>query len=140
MSMRARSRARRQGPKANIDMNSLIDLTFLLLVVFIVTLPTLEQSVPIVLPTDKVEEKKDDKQEKPLFVTVDSKGNPFIGEVPTTMDDLKTIVQKGVANDPENYAVVIRGDERASYGDIYKVFRIARESNVKKLALVSKEN
>jgi len=139
--MRSRSRARRQGLKANIDMNSLIDLTFLLLVVFIVTLPTLEQSVPILLPTDKVEEPKDEKkQEKPLFVTVDAQGKTFVGEVPTTLDDLKAIVQKGVADNPEEYAVVIRGDVRGSYGDVYEVFKIARECNVRKLALVSKEN
>jgi len=140
MSMRSRSRARRQGMKANIDMNSLIDLTFLLLVVFIVTLPTLEQSVPILLPTDKVEEKKDEKKDKPLFVTVDAQGKAFVGEVPTTLEDLKAIVQKGVTDSPEEYAVVIRGDVRASYGDIYEVFKIAKDCNVKKLALVSKEN
>ena len=62
MSLRRRNHARREGAKANIDMNSLIDLTFLLLVVFIVTLPTLEQSVHIVLPVGKTESRKDDKQ------------------------------------------------------------------------------
>ena len=61
MSMRSRSRARREKAKANIDMNSLIDLTFLLLVVFIVTLPTLEQSVHIVLPTGKTSKAQEDK-------------------------------------------------------------------------------
>ena len=40
-----RRRRRVERPKAQIDMNSLIDLTFLLLVTFIVTLPALEQGV-----------------------------------------------------------------------------------------------
>ena len=62
MSVRRRSRARREGTRANIDMNSLIDLTFLLLVVFIVTLPTLEQTVHIVLPVGKTESQKEDKK------------------------------------------------------------------------------
>ena len=54
MSLRLRNRRRRaQRPGANIDMNSLIDLTFLLLVTFIVTLPALEQGVSIILPQAK---------------------------------------------------------------------------------------
>jgi len=126
--------------KANIDMNSLIDLTFLLLVVFIVTLPTLEQSVPILLPTDKVEEKKEERKEKPVFVTVDQDGKPYIGDAPTTLDDLKAFVQKRVAEDPENFTIVVRGDVRGSYEDVYEVFKIAKDCNVKHLALVSKEH
>ena len=54
------SRRRRHGrgdrPKAAIDMNSLIDLTFLLLVTFIVTLPALEQGISIMLPQAKTEQ------------------------------------------------------------------------------------
>jgi len=140
MSMRSRSRARRQGMKANIDMNSLIDLTFLLLVVFIVTLPTLEQSVPILLPTDKVEEKKEKDPPKPVYVTVDSQGKPYIGDAPTTLDALKEFVKAKVAENPDNFTIVVRGDVRSSYGDVYEVFKIAKDCNVKHLALVSKEN
>jgi len=126
--------------KANIDMNSLIDLTFLLLVVFIVTLPTLEQTVPILLPTDKVEEKKEERKEKPLFITVDQGGKPYIGDAPTTLDDLKDFVTKKVAENPEDFTIVVRGDVRSSYGDVYEVFKIAKDCNVRHLALVSKEN
>ena len=51
-----RRRRRVERPKAQIDMNSLIDLTFLLLVTFIVTLPALEQGVSILLPQAKTDE------------------------------------------------------------------------------------
>ena len=54
MSRRGRSR-RASGAKANIDMNSLIDLTFLLLVTFMVTIPALEQGVSILLPRAKTD-------------------------------------------------------------------------------------
>ena len=97
---------------AAIDMNSLIDLTFLLLVVFIVTLPTLEQSIHVLLP---------------------------VGEAPTTLDDLKTSLAKAVVDNPE-LSVLVRGDVRVGYGDVYEVVKIAKECNVKHLGLVSKEN
>lgn len=139
MSLRRRNRARREGAKASIDMNSLIDLTFLLLVVFIVTLPTLEQSVKIVLPVGKTESQKDDKQPKNFSVSVDKTGKIFLGEEPVTQDILKERLARAIADDPEAN-VLIRGDVGAEYGEIYAIVKIAKDCNVKHLGLVSKEH
>ena len=139
MSLRRRNHARREGAKANIDMNSLIDLTFLLLVVFIVTLPTLEQSVHIVLPVGKTESQKDDKQPKNFSVSIDKQGKIFLGEEPVTQDILKERLTKAVREDPESN-VLIRGDVGAAYGDVYSIVKIAKDCNVKHLGLVSKEH
>ena len=136
--MRRRARARREGSKAEINMNSLIDLTFILLVVFIVTLPTLEQSIHVLLPVGKTEKAQNDKK-KNFSVTVDSTGKLVLGETPVTMDDLKARLSQAVAEDPE-VSVVIRGDVRVGYGDVYEVVKTAKNCNVKHLGLVSKEN
>lgn len=138
MSMRSRRRVRRETGEAKIDMNSLIDLTFLLLVVFIVTLPTLEQSVHIVLPTGKTNKAQDDKK-KTASISIDKFGKIFIGDKPTTYDDLKVTLAKMVQDDPE-LSVLIRGDVGAGYGDVYELVKIAKDCNVKHLGLVSKEN
>ena len=119
-------------------MNSLIDLTFLLLVVFIVTLPTLEQSVHIVLPTGKTNKAQNDKK-KTVSISIDKFGKLFIGEAPTTHDDIKASLARFVADDPE-VNVLIRGDISANYGDVYEIVKIAKDCNVKHLGLVSKEN
>ena len=137
MSLRRRNRMRREGAKANIDMNSLIDLTFLLLVVFIVTLPTLEQSIHIMLPVGKVDKAQDDKK-KVFSISVDSQGKLFVGETPTTLDALKATLGAKVTEDPE-LSVLVRGDVRVSYGDVYDVVKIAKDCNVKHLGLVSVE-
>ena len=55
MSRRSRRGARTGVGKASIDMNSLIDLTFLLLVTFILTIPALEQGITIMLPRAKTD-------------------------------------------------------------------------------------
>lgn len=138
MSMRSRGRRRREKATAKIDMNSLIDLTFLLLVVFIVTLPTLEQSVKVVLPTGKPGKAQTDKK-KNVSITVDKFGKIYLGEAPTTRDDLKAALAQTVADDPE-VNVLVRGDVGAGYGDIYEIVKIAKDCNVKHLGLVSKEN
>lgn len=137
MRLRRRNR-RREGAKATVDMNSLIDLTFLLLVVFIVTLPTLEQSVHIVLPVGKTAKAQDEKK-KNLSISIDKDGKLFLGEAPMTMESLKEKMSEAVASDPD-VNVLIRGDVSANYGDIYAVVKTAKECNIKHLGLVSKEN
>ena len=136
--MRRRARARREGSKAEINMNSLIDLTFILLVVFIVTLPTLEQSIHVLLPVGKTEKAQNDKK-KNFSITVDSIGKIFIGEAPVTMEDLKARLAKAVADDPD-VSVLVRDDVRVGYGDVYEVVKVAKDANVRHLGLVSKEN
>jgi len=136
MSKLRRRRARRTATRADINMNSLIDLTFILLVVFIVTLPTLEQTIRIMLPVGKAQ-KQDDKK-KTLSVTVNSDGMMYLGEMPVTLADLKVRLSQAVGEDPET-SVVIRGDVRAKYDEVYKVVKTAKDCNVKHLGLVSKE-
>ena len=137
MSLRRRARRRREGAKANIDMNSLIDLTFLLLVVFIVTLPTLEQSIHVMLPVGKTSKAQDDKK-KTSTVTIDEKGMIFLGETPMTKQEVEDALKKAVAED-EDVNVLIRGDVRVNYGDVYELVKIAKNCNVKHLGLVSAE-
>ena len=132
-----RRHMRREGPSAHIDMNSLIDLTFLLLVVFIVTLPTLEQSIHVMLPVGKTGKAQDDKK-KTLSITVDPLGKIFVGDKPTTREDLKAQLASKVAEDPE-LSVLVRGDVRVGYGDVYEIVKIAKDCNVKHLGLVSAE-
>ena len=136
MSRRSRARARRGGTKADINMNSLIDLTFILLVVFIVTLPTLEQTIKVALPVGKAQ--KQDEKKTNFSVTVDSTGKLYLGETPVTMEGLKERLTQAVAEDPD-VSVVIRGDVRVGYGDVYDVVKTAKDCNVKHLGLISRE-
>ena len=133
--MRGRRRARREGSRADINMNSLIDLTFILLVVFIVTLPTLENVVPVHLPIGKAEKQKEPKN---IQVSVDMTGRIFVGETPVTRDELDARLAKAIAEDPET-SVVIRGDRQSKYEEVYEVIKAAKKNNVKNLGLASQE-
>lgn len=137
MSMRRRMRDRGSKVKANIDMTSLIDLSFLLLVVFIVTMPTLEQSIHIMLPVGKVNKAQDD-EKKVFSISVDSQGKIFSGEKPMTIDDLKAELAAKIVENPD-LNVLVRGDVRVNYGDVYDVVKVAKVCNVKHLGLVSVE-
>jgi biopolymer transport protein ExbD len=133
--MRRRSRVERQ--KAEIGMNSLIDLTFLLLVTFIVTLPALEQGISIMLPQAKTDQLPT-KDKKANVVTIDKDSRIFFKDKPVTLDELEATLKAMAAEDPE-VPVLVRGDERLDYGSVMNVVKVVYKCKVRRMALVTVE-
>lgn len=136
MSLRRR-RNRGEKPKAQVDMTSLIDLTFLLLVTFIVTLPALEQGVSIMLPQAKTDQLPT-KDNKANTVTIDALNRVFLNNKPTTLEELESTLMAMSREDPD-LPVLVRGDERLEYGQVMNVVKILHKCKIRKMALVTVE-
>lgn len=134
MSLRRR-RARGEKPKASVDMTSLIDLTFLLLVTFIVTLPALEQGITIKLPQAQADPLPE-QDAKANVISVDKDKNIFLDSKQVTLEDLERILREMVGRDP-NVPVWVRGDEALSYGEVMDVVKVVYKCKVTKMALVT---
>ncbi len=137
MALRRRRRQHGERPKAAIDMTSLIDLTFLLLVTFIVTLPALEQGISILLPrakTDELPTKNNDAN----TVTIDRNGLIYLNNKPTTLDDLRQTLKEMAREDPD-VPVLVRGDVALPYGDVMEVVKVVYECKIHRMALVTVE-
>ena len=134
MSRRSRRRVRGDGAKATIDMNSLIDLTFLLLVTFILTLPALEQGISIMLPRAKT----DTLPNKNSKANTVSQTGTFFNNTPITLDALESELLAKVKEDPD-VPVLVRGDERLTYGAVMDVVKLVYKCKVKRMALVTVE-
>ena len=118
-------------------MNSLIDLTFLLLVTFIVTLPALEQGVSIMLPQAKTDELPT-KNKKANTITAAYPSGYFLNDKPITLDELETTLKGMVAEDAD-VPVLVRGDERLDYGTVMDVVKIVYKCKARRMALVTVE-
>jgi len=136
MSLRRR-RLRAEKPKAAVDMTSLIDLTFLLLVTFIVTLPALEQGVSIILPQAKTDQLPT-KDRKANTITIDAANKIYLNNTPMGIEELEKRLTEMAAADPD-VPVLVRGDERLDYKSVMSVVKIVYKSNVRKMALVTVE-
>lgn len=138
MSLRSRRKhkGRTEGAKANIDMNSLIDLTFLLLVTFILTIPALEQGISIMLPRAKTDTLPN-KNNKANTITVSQTGT-FLNNAPVTLEALEQDLLAKVKADPD-VPVLVRGDERLTYGAVMDVVKLVYKCKVRKMALVTVE-
>jgi len=118
---------------SNIDMTSLMDLTFLLLITFIVTMPALEQSISVRLPQGKADELP---QKKVNTISLDVEGKTYFNNAEITLEDLERTLGNLAAEDPET-AILVRGDERIEYGKIAAILKILYKVKITRMALVT---
>ena len=99
----------------DINITSLIDVVFLLLIFFMVTTTFEQQSrIHINLPQASAEPEK--QESEPLEIIVDAQGRYFIGDrqvVNSEVDTLKAAVRKALGSRKE-VPVTVRADARAT--------------------------
>ena len=134
MALRRLSRKKQAKVFSNIDMSSLMDLAFLLLITFIITMPAIEQGIAVRLPQGKSDVLPSDK--KTHTVSLDAEGKIFLNNKLTPLDDLERTLGILAADDPE-VAVLVRGDERLDYGKIMEVVKILYKVKITRMALVT---
>lgn len=118
---------------SDVNMTPLIDLTFLLLITFIIAFPTLEQGVSVRLPRGKAS--KID-QSKSQSVTIDVAGKVFFNNRQVSRDELEASLAEIAALDPQP-PVLVRCDERVPYGELAKTLRTLNACRISRMALVT---
>ncbi|MCZ7591103.1 MAG: biopolymer transporter ExbD [Kiritimatiellae bacterium] len=118
---------------SEINMTPLIDLTFLLLITFIITMPMVEQGIPINLPKGHAQ---DMDQTKSRIITLDNEGRLYLDNVAMPIEHLGDQIKSLTVGDPD-LTVMVRADEKLAYGKVVEVMRILHDANVTRLALVT---
>lgn len=118
---------------SEINMTPLIDLTFLLLITFIITMPMLEQGIPVNLPKGKA---RDLDQKDSRSITLDSTGGLFLDSAPVSLEQLGVEMKAAAAQDPDT-TVMVRADDKLAYGRVVEVMRILNEAQITRMALVT---
>jgi len=114
----------------DINMTPLMDLTFILLITFIITFPMIEQGISVNLPSTKGGELKS--KDKARTITIDLNGNLFLDDQPLSKDELARTM-----TDAPAALVYVRADLAVNYGQVAEVAGILQEAKVEKMALVT---
>ena len=106
-------RHRAAHPIADLNVTNLIDLGFILLVIFMIATPLMqnEQTLPINLPkVTEMPQSKDSKDEKFIVVGVDSAGRFYVESptAPVALAELQSRL-RAYAQDPKQPVMRIRG-------------------------------
>jgi biopolymer transport protein ExbD len=118
---------------SEINLTPLMDLTFILLITFIITFPLIEQGISVELPSAKADELS---AEQASTITIDDKGGIYLDNISIDIETLeKRLIAMGQAD--ENTTVMVRADESIQYGVLVKVLKVLHGAKIKKMALVT---
>jgi biopolymer transport protein TolR len=122
------------GSISDINVTPLVDVMLVLLVIFMVTAPILQQGVAIDLP--KVAAAPLAGDEEQLVVNVDKAGRVFLNDTAMALPDLTTKLAAIRAARPDRQ-VFVRADQSVPYGQVMKTMAAVRESGLTKVGLVT---
>ncbi|MDX9978823.1 MAG: biopolymer transporter ExbD [Lentisphaeria bacterium] len=132
-----RSRSRKSGLRTVNDINvtPLMDLTFLLLIVFMITAPTLEYVTNVSPPSMSTPQPIPEEVE-PLMVNLAEDGTIWFHKEPILLADLISRLRIEQQLRPD-VKVLIRGDEACQYGEVIEIMKAVKKANITSISLVT---
>jgi biopolymer transport protein ExbD len=128
-------RPRSAQPIADLNVTNLIDLGFMLLIIFMIATPLIqkEQSIPVKLPTEaKSPQDKPDPNQRIETVTVDAKGNYFLNGTPITFRNLQ-VALRAFSGETKPPVIRIAGDKAGGWGKVADVITELKKHNLSKI-------
>ena len=118
-----------------LNITPLLDLVFVLLVIFIITTPQMMNNLEMNLPSGKPPPPQ---KEKPKInqISVDAKGQTFLNDQPVTIAGLKADLQQMKADNPD-LSVVVRGSDDVDYQSMVSVLDVLRQLDITKVGLAT---
>jgi len=134
------ARSSKRRPMAEINVVPYIDVMLVLLIIFMITAPLIQQGVEIDLPQADAEQ-VDEQNIQPLVVTVDQQGQYYldVGEntdEPISTETLQLKVAAVLRNKPKT-PVMIRGDKDVVYGEVVQAMTTLQAVGVPSIGLLT---
>ena len=121
---------------AEINITPFVDVVLVLLIIFMITAPLLQQGMPVQLPKAAAPEIHRTPQD--LVMTVDNAGHLFLGDsrAPVTMEDLP-VKLAAIYQTKEQKDLLIKADQSLLYGKVIDVMAAAQKSGVDRIGLIT---
>ncbi|HKN77680.1 MAG TPA: biopolymer transporter ExbD [Lysobacter sp.] len=129
------------GPMADINVTPLVDVMLVLLIIFMVTAPTLSYPIDIDLPQKSLNPPPQVKEPPPpIALRIDANGQVYWNEAAQPISALENLMEVEVNRDPQNQPQLeIDTDPNADYGVLAKVLAAAKNANMIKIGFVQKQ-
>jgi biopolymer transport protein ExbD len=124
---------------SELNVTPMLDLCFVLLIIFMIATPVLEQTTAINLPkSDKGVGKAADSKTQYRFVTIGSDGALAIGNRAVNRQQLEAeFAQIGAMPEADQPIIRVRGDGGLTYQKIIDVLSLAKSKGLTKVGLDS---
>ena len=120
--------------QSNINVTPFVDVCLVLLIIFMVVTPMIQEGIPVNLP--KTEKPEKTETEDQLIVSVKADGLVFIGPTARTVDQVEDTLEEFYEDSP-NVQLAVKGDSTLKYGDVMTVLRAGREVGYENVGLIT---
>ncbi len=122
---------------SQINVTPFVDVMLVLLIIFMVTAPMLDQGVQVNLP-EVAEAPGLPAQQEPLVVTLERSGQILIGKAKIQkLSKLGPVIQQALKGKPDR-EVFLEADEKVPYGRVVQVMAAVKKAGVEKLGMVTR--
>ncbi|MFZ2490536.1 MAG: biopolymer transporter ExbD [Thermoanaerobaculia bacterium] len=121
--------------RSDINVTPLVDVCLVLLIIFMVVTPMLQQGVDVLLPAGP-HAKKQRGSEGDLLISVKQDGTVFVGQSWIPDANLTTYLRSEYQRDPDR-AVMLKADKRINFGKVREVMRAANEAQFTRVAILT---
>jgi len=118
---------------SEINITPLLDLAFVLLIIFVITTPLLEQSISLKLPQGGTPDKPI-KKEDIYTVEISPQGVYSLNRKRMSLDQIEVALKRDAAANP-NLVVYIRADEMGRNKDLYAVIDRCQRNGITRYSL-----
>jgi biopolymer transport protein ExbD/biopolymer transport protein TolR len=124
---------------ANINVTPMVDVMLVLLIIFMVITPMLQNKVAVdMAKVDNATNMPDADKEDAIVVAVTRDGGVFLGQNKTSLDQLGVQVSEKLADKPGK-TIYIRADARAQYLAVEDAIDAVRTSGVDNVGLLTQK-
>ena len=124
---------------SELNITPLLDLVFVLLVIFIITTPQMMNNLEMNLPSGKPPPKTNQLKPKINRISVDAKGQMFLNDELVTIPQLKDKLEQFQTDDPD-LKVVVKGADAVDYQSMVNVLDVLRQLDITKVGLSTEED
>ena len=132
------SRSNRRKPMSEINVVPYIDVTLVLLVIFMITAPLMTQGIKVELPQAFSDSMENDEDSLIVTITADGSYHMNIGEKETTVT-LKQIAEqsKKILEVNPGIRVLIEGDRSLNYGSVIELMTVLQSAGAPSVGLIT---
>jgi biopolymer transport protein TolR len=123
-----------RGMMAEINVTPLVDVMLVLLVIFMVTAPMMQQGVQVNLP--KADTKGMNAQEETVIVTIDKGGRTYLNKDEIPSGDLRGKLT-GMFATRTKKEVFLKADAGVPYGDVVRAMADIKGAGIERLGMVT---
>lgn len=117
-----------------INMTPLVDVMLVLLIVFIVAMPAVQQAVKVALPQTSAAPQAP--QPTPLQLAVARDGQFFLGTQPLALADLEAALRVHASHSPQPQ-LLLHGDQQVPYAHVVQAMAAAQRAGLQKIGFVT---